>query len=176
MWVESLGWEDPLEQSMTTHSSILAWRIPMDGGSSWATVHMVAKSQTWLKWLGTHTGDFYIKIKILSNFSSVLFLWEPSVLCLLFVFPLSDDFICLMSGSKAQLFRCPKWHHHFCWQEAQRSLYMCALGHTHGIEETLSALPSPKLPDWKKLADCSGRLPSFRRRGDHSLVGLCQSS
>jgi len=28
--VRSLGWEDPLEESMATHSSILAWRIPMD--------------------------------------------------------------------------------------------------------------------------------------------------
>ena len=28
MWVRSLGWEDPLEDSMATHSSILAWRIP----------------------------------------------------------------------------------------------------------------------------------------------------
>ena len=28
MWVRSLGWEDPLEEEMTTHSSILAWRIP----------------------------------------------------------------------------------------------------------------------------------------------------
>ena len=28
MWVQSLGWEDPLEQGMATHSSILAWRIP----------------------------------------------------------------------------------------------------------------------------------------------------
>ena len=27
-WVQSLGWEDPLEESMATHSSILAWRIP----------------------------------------------------------------------------------------------------------------------------------------------------
>ena len=27
-WVQSLGWEDPLEGVMTTHSSILAWRIP----------------------------------------------------------------------------------------------------------------------------------------------------
>ena len=29
-WVQSLGWEDPLKESMTTHSSILARRIPMD--------------------------------------------------------------------------------------------------------------------------------------------------
>jgi len=28
MWVQSLGWEDPLEEGMATHSSILAWRIP----------------------------------------------------------------------------------------------------------------------------------------------------
>ena len=27
-WVPSLGWEDPLEKEMATHSSILAWRIP----------------------------------------------------------------------------------------------------------------------------------------------------
>ena len=27
-WVPSLGWEDPLEKEMSTHSSILAWRIP----------------------------------------------------------------------------------------------------------------------------------------------------
>ena len=27
-WVQSLGWEDPLEESMATHSSILAWRSP----------------------------------------------------------------------------------------------------------------------------------------------------
>ena len=28
MWVRSLGWEDPLEKEMATHSSIPAWRIP----------------------------------------------------------------------------------------------------------------------------------------------------
>ena len=28
MWVQSLGWGDPLEESMATHSSILAWRVP----------------------------------------------------------------------------------------------------------------------------------------------------
>jgi len=27
-WVQSLGWEDPVEKRMATHSSILAWRIP----------------------------------------------------------------------------------------------------------------------------------------------------
>ena len=33
---------------MATHSSILAWRIPMDRGAWWATVHGVAKSRTQL--------------------------------------------------------------------------------------------------------------------------------
>ena len=49
MWetgFQSLGWEDPLEESMATHSSVLAWRIPMDRGAWRATVHRVAKSRT----------------------------------------------------------------------------------------------------------------------------------
>ena len=47
-WVQSLSWEDLLEEDMATHSSILAWRISMDRGAWWATVHGVAKSQTQL--------------------------------------------------------------------------------------------------------------------------------
>ena len=47
-WVRSLGLKDPLEEVMATHSSILVWRIPMDGGAWWATVHGVTKSQTQL--------------------------------------------------------------------------------------------------------------------------------
>ena len=38
IWVQSLGWEDPLEKGMAAHSSILAWIIPQ-------TVNGVAKSQ-----------------------------------------------------------------------------------------------------------------------------------
>ena len=44
-WVRSLGWDDPLEKGMATHSSILAWRIPWreeSGGLQYG----VAKSQT----------------------------------------------------------------------------------------------------------------------------------
>ena len=44
--VQSLGQEDRLEEGMASHSSILAWRIPMDREAWWATVHEVAKSQT----------------------------------------------------------------------------------------------------------------------------------
>ena len=45
-WVHSLGWEDPLEEGIATHSSILAWRIPMDRGAWWPSVHGVPKSWT----------------------------------------------------------------------------------------------------------------------------------
>ena len=44
-WVQSLGWEDPLEKGMATHSSILAWRIPMDRRACQAIVHGVAKEK-----------------------------------------------------------------------------------------------------------------------------------
>ena len=42
-WVQSLGPEALLEEEMATHSSILAWRIPMDRGAWWATVHRIAR-------------------------------------------------------------------------------------------------------------------------------------
>ena len=40
-WVRSLGWEDPLEKGMATHSSILAWRIPWteEPRAWWAIIH-----------------------------------------------------------------------------------------------------------------------------------------
>ena len=44
-WVQSLGQEGTLEEDMATHSSILAWRIPVDREAWWATVHGVTKSQ-----------------------------------------------------------------------------------------------------------------------------------
>ena len=45
-WVQSLSWEDPLEEDMATHSSILAWRIPTDREAWQATVHGIAKNWT----------------------------------------------------------------------------------------------------------------------------------
>ena len=46
MWVKSLGWADPLEEGMATHSSILARRIPQTRGAWWAIVHRVAQLDT----------------------------------------------------------------------------------------------------------------------------------
>ena len=44
--VQTLGWEDPLEEGVVAHSSILAWKIPMDRGAQWAIVYGVTMSQT----------------------------------------------------------------------------------------------------------------------------------
>ena len=45
-WVRSLGWKDSLEKEMATHSSILAWKNPMDRGAWRATVQRVTKNRT----------------------------------------------------------------------------------------------------------------------------------
>ena len=46
--VQSLGREDPLEKEMATHSSIIAWRVPMNRRALGAIVHGVTKSWTQL--------------------------------------------------------------------------------------------------------------------------------
>ena len=58
-WVRSLDQEEPLEEGMATHSSILAWRISMDRGAWQATVHGVAESRTRLRRPGTRTGGWW---------------------------------------------------------------------------------------------------------------------
>ena len=46
-WVQSLGWEDPLQKEMATHSGILPWKIPwtQESGRLQREVHGVTKSQ-----------------------------------------------------------------------------------------------------------------------------------
>ena len=63
-WVQSLGWEDTLENGKATHSSILARRIPWT-----VVVHGVAKSWTRLSDIHFHFGSFCEKFqKILHDF------------------------------------------------------------------------------------------------------------
>ena len=57
-WVLSLGWEDPLEKGKSTHSSILAWRIPRPFPMD-CRVHGVTKSQTQLSSFHFHFLLFY---------------------------------------------------------------------------------------------------------------------
>ena len=52
MQVRSLGWKDPLEDSVAT-TPVFFLENPMDEGAWWATVHRVTQSQTRLKRLGT---------------------------------------------------------------------------------------------------------------------------
>ena len=72
-WVQSLGWEDPLEDGVTTHSNILAWRIPMDRGA-WKCLWTfgmvlwdVSIEGRWVKGTQDSTGfaNFYESILIL---------------------------------------------------------------------------------------------------------------
>ena len=67
IWVQSLGWEDPLEKGKASHSSILAWRTP------W-TANVVAKSQTRLSDFQFQT-DFSSQKKCVHVYS----LWLPRI-------------------------------------------------------------------------------------------------
>ena len=73
-WVQLLGWEDPLKKGMATHSSILAWRIPMDRGAWRAIVHGVTKSRTRLKQLSSTFINFCKVLSTLLMRSDILFL------------------------------------------------------------------------------------------------------
>ena len=74
-WLWSLGQEDPLEKRMATHSSILAWRIPMDRGAWWATVHGVIKSWAWL--MTEHSRAQWWLISIFSK--GIIFVFSPAI-------------------------------------------------------------------------------------------------
>ena len=54
MWLRSLGREDPLEEGMAAHSSILVWRIPWTEEPDGLQSMGIAKSGTRLKQLSTH--------------------------------------------------------------------------------------------------------------------------
>ena len=76
--VRSLGREDPLEEGMATHSSIV-WRIPMDRGAWRVIVHAVANSCTITEWLSTPPTHipwiFRIMCCIIKDWWYFLFIW-----------------------------------------------------------------------------------------------------
>ena len=84
-WVQSLSWEDPLEEGMATHSSILAWRILMDRaawqsmrsqrvGHDWVTKHRACKKITVLRLLFQEnmTLEFLSSVQFISVTQSYL--------------------------------------------------------------------------------------------------------
>ena len=64
-WVQSLGWEDPLEKGKATYSNIMAWRIP------WTTVHGIAKSWTQLSDLHFQREQYITGYKVLPYHGSL---------------------------------------------------------------------------------------------------------
>ena len=86
MWVQSLGQEDPLEEGMTTLSSILAWRIPWTeepgelqsvglhrirhNRSDWSTHMLEAATVQWRRWKGKDRSKrlYDVKVKCMMRF------------------------------------------------------------------------------------------------------------
>ena len=76
MWVRSLGWEDPLEKGMATHSSISAWRILWTEEPCRLAIHGVAKSQTRLKRLSILLDQTLYLSKRLLQSSITIRIWN----------------------------------------------------------------------------------------------------
>ena len=78
-WVWSLSWEEPLEEGMATHSSIFAWRIPVDRGAWRAAIHGVTKGQTQLSdW----AHDYWVSL--LYNVINTILYTCYTLLCILY--------------------------------------------------------------------------------------------
>ena len=91
MWVWSLSWEDPLEEEMATHSSILARRIPWTEEPGGLTGHGVTKSRTWLRMEHEHARTSHKYNKMWMNF------------CILFTSPWPNS---LRARTLSILFKC----------------------------------------------------------------------
>ena len=72
MQVWSLGREDPLEEDMAAHSSILPGKIPWTEKGDYVWFFGVTKGQTWLRWLSTHVPLSLPLLKILWELSHLL--------------------------------------------------------------------------------------------------------
>ena len=78
---QSLSWEDPLEEEMATHSSILAWRIPWTGEPG-GLQSMGLKEQDKTEWLNMHTQEIEIKSYWLEENIYKPSLWERTCISL----------------------------------------------------------------------------------------------
>ena len=93
MWVQSLGWKDPLEEGMATHSSILAWRIP--GQRSVVGYSLWCKELDTTEWLSTHTVHnpgvyFLLKYNCFTMLLVSAVQWSESAVCVyiyIYIYP-----------------------------------------------------------------------------------------
>ena len=85
-WVPSLGWEDPLEEEMATHSNILAWRIPRTEEPGGLQSTGSRKSRTRPSHTHTHTyaAGMSVKLLLISLFFIIILFILLSLLCLYF--------------------------------------------------------------------------------------------
>ena len=91
IWVWSLGWKDPLEEDMATHSIVFTWKIAMDRGAWRATVHGATKSRTQLS--GFHFHFFHFQVWYRTNDKASQGLHAIAQTILLFPWQLSEDFM-----------------------------------------------------------------------------------
>ena len=95
--VWSLGWEDPLEKGMATHSSTLPWRISWTEEPWQATVHEVTKSWTWLTFMHKHIHLYAVVFKIVVQHTygqGVQYLFSAVIgYLLLLPYPLQEIYI-----------------------------------------------------------------------------------
>ena len=76
-WVQSLGWEDPLEEGMATYSSILAWRIPWteEPDSPWG-----CKQSDTTGWLSLHRHAKFVENTTVVEYSGFSFFFSVTAL------------------------------------------------------------------------------------------------
>ena len=71
-WVLFLDWEDPLEEGIATHSSILVWRIPMDRGA-WRATQSMGLQRVRHDWVAKHSTVFSHCYILLKEWKGTLF-------------------------------------------------------------------------------------------------------
>ena len=94
-WVWSLGWEDPLEEGMAIHSSIVAFRILKDGGTWGAMDHRVTKSRTRLSTHACKQGSLLLSTLFSDNCVQHKGIWKSKQGIRPLKFPITecDDFL-----------------------------------------------------------------------------------
>ena len=146
-WVWSLGWEDPLEKGMVTHSSILAWKIHMDRGVWQTTVHGVAKSQPWLSGF-TFTFHFYALEKEMATHSSVL-AWRIPGMRSHWVRRDWSDLAAASSSGKEPICQCRRhkrhrfdpWVRKICWRRVWQPTPVFLPKESHGQRSLVGYSP-----------------------------------